>query len=261
MNNVHKDHRSRVRERFLKEGLEHFSSHNILEVMLFYSLPRKDTNPIAHDLIRTFGSLSRVMDAPIEQLMEVDGISENSAVLLKLIPQICRKYYIEKVEEAKNIETDPVKALGTRLVAEFIGEVREHMVLICLDNRMKQLSMDRISEGVTDVVSVRVRKIAEIALAKRASNIVIAHNHPDGLAIPSRTDRITTFELLKTLDSIGIKLVDHIIVSADSYMSMAQAGILSEAMGNMESANRFCSDDTADERLSGYIVTNVLKEI
>lgn len=226
MENVHKGHRLRVKRRFLAEGLEGLPVHNILELLLYYGVPQRDTNEQAHALENHFGTLSGVLDAPVEELMKVPGITEHVATLLKLIPAVCSRYYEEKADLSGS--DNVMDTLAQKLVARYIGKTTEILYLVCLDNRLKILFLGPVSEGSTDAVNILTRKIVEIALRYNASGIVIAHNHPGGLAIASRQDIRTTIQLSESLKAISIKLLDHIIVSGDDYTSMLQSGMLSE---------------------------------
>ncbi len=224
--NVHAGHRLRAKRRFLQEGLEGQPVHNILELLLYYGVPQKDTNELAHALENQFGSLAGVLDAPVEELKKVKGVTEHIAVLLKLIPAVCSRYYEEKADlsGADNV----MEVIAQKLVARYIGKTTEIVYLVCLDNRLKTLFFGPISEGSTDAVNILTRKIVEIALRHNASGVVLAHNHPGGLAIASRADIFTTVRLYEALKPISIKLMDHIIVSGDDYTSMLQSGMLSD---------------------------------
>ncbi|MEG0753864.1 MAG: JAB domain-containing protein, partial [Angelakisella sp.] len=183
---LHKGHRERLKRRFRQQGLSSFDTHNIFELLLFYGIPLKDTNEEAHRLLETFGSLVNVFDAPYEDLLKVNGISENSATLIKLIPQLCQIYYESKVEDAPFDDENITHHLGQRLVGKYIGEVNEVAYLICLDNRLRILYFGKLGEGTNDSVSILTRKIVEISIRCNASSVILAHNHPTGLAMPSR---------------------------------------------------------------------------
>lgn len=226
MNCIHEGHRLRTKRRFLKEGLENLPAHNVLELLLYYGVPRRDTNPLAHTLLERFGSLASVLDAPAEELQKIPGISENIAVLLKLIPALSSRYCEEKndLSDTGNV----MEALAHKLMARYIGKTTEIAYLACLDNRLKILFMGPISEGSVGMVNILTRKVAEIALRHNASGVVLAHNHPGGLALPSHQDIITTIRLSEVLRPIAIRLLDHIIVAGNDYTSMMQSGMLSE---------------------------------
>lgn len=223
MENPHAGHRKRLRERFMQSGLEHFQKHNILELLLFYTIPRQDTNELAHRLIEEFGSLSGVFDAPVEELMKVDGIGENSAVLLKLIPAVGRVYLDDKNTVGTLIHNS---AESSRfLLPKFVGETTELVYLLCIDNKSKVLGCPLICRG--DVVSVNFtpRRVVEAALKLGATSVILAHNHPRGLALPSNDDINTTNQLYDTLRRVNICLIDHIIVAGEDSVSLADSGL------------------------------------
>lgn len=222
----HTGHRNRLKKRFQSEGLDSFELHNVVELLLFYGMPQRDTNQLAHTLVEEFGSLSAILDAGPQQLMSIKGVGENTATLLSLIPQVCRRYYQEKAELPAP-QDNYVDILGRRLVAASIGRTVEVVYLFCFDNRMKELYFGVIGEGILDTVNVMTRKVAEIAIRCEATCIVLGHNHPTGFALPSSTDRQNTLELRRMLAPLSIRLLDHIVVAGDDFVSMAQSGYLS----------------------------------
>ncbi len=228
-NHPHGGHRNRVLKRFLQHGISELEPHNVLELLLFYAIPRRDTNEIAHELIETFGSLTNVFDASIEDLCSVKGLSERSATLLKIIPQVCSQYYEEKTQHQPYNEDNITEYIAKRLIAKYVQCTNEVSYIICLDNRMRVLYFCKIAEGSPDTVSILTRKIVEIAIRCNATNVILAHNHPTGLALPSRKDRVTTAQLYQALMGVSIKLLDHIIVAGGEYVSMAKIGMLSSA--------------------------------
>ena len=219
----HDGHRKRLKARFVKTGLDDFEPHNILELLLFYSIPRKDTNPVAHKLINQFGSLSGVFDARPEELMKIDGITESSAALIALIPQIARKYLEDKAEAVNII--GGFSDIGKYLLPKFIGRKVETIMLASLDNKNKIISCSIIAEGDSDRASISKRKIMEEAIRVNATRVVLAHNHPRGFAIPSSEDIFLTEEIYSLLKSVGIELVDHIIFAENDFVSLAASGI------------------------------------
>lgn len=222
----HTGHRSRLKKRFLNEGLDNFELHNVVELLLFYAMPQRDTNQLAHTLIEEFGSLSGILDAGPQQLMNITGVGEHTATLLSLIPQVCRRYYQEKADIPVP-KDNYVDVLGRRLVAASVGRMVEVVYLFCFDNRMKELYYGVIGEGILDTVNVVTRKVAEIAIRTEATCIVLGHNHPTGFALPSAADRQNTLELRRMLAPLSIRLLDHIVVAGDDFVSMAQSGYLS----------------------------------
>ena len=221
---THDGHRARMKNRFLEHGLDNFDDHNVLELILFYALPRKDTNGIAHELINTFGSLKAVFEAPTDELMSVTGLGENAAILLKLIPQVSRRYMLSLRNEKTVIDSS--KKAGEFLIPYFMYERDEVVYQICLDTRLQLLCCKEISRGEVNSAEISIRRIVELALSKNATSVIIAHNHPSGVASPSREDELTTARIKQALDSIGISLADHIVVGGDSFVSMLDIGIL-----------------------------------
>lgn len=218
----HTGHRARVRARFLREGLDSFEEHNALELLLFYAIPQRDTNELAHKLINTFGSLSAVFDASAESLMQVGGISENTAVLIKLIPAMYGKYTRSK----KNPDTlflRSAEAAGEYFTSLFAGKSTEHFYAVCMNHKCKVLKTVLISDGTARETQINTRKLLEAAVHTGASNMLIAHNHPEGVAVPSVADVDETNKLFHMLKNAQVKLNDHFIISGDEWFSMASA--------------------------------------
>lgn len=221
---VHDGHRERLRKRFLEHGLSNFNELNALELLLFYALPRKDTNPIAHALLDRFGNLYGVFDASVRELCEVEGIGESAATLINLIPHIMRKSLIS-VGESNPVITNSREA-AEYLVPRFMFEKEELILLLCLNSKKQLISCTELSRGVVNAVEVNVRRMAEIALKNRACYVIMAHNHPDSMARPSREDDHVTKLAFAALDALGIPLVDHIIVAKDEYISYSDSGAI-----------------------------------
>ena len=219
-NNPHQNHRARVRETFRKAGVDGMPDHNLLELLLFYSIPRKDTNEIAHKLIETFGSLNGVFDASYERLMEVEGMGESSALLLSLIPGICRRY-ADGMSEKKKINLSTAEDAEKFLVRKYYGCKTEVFYMICLDAVGNLINCCKLSEGSSGTVVVDKRIMLETALRNNADKIIFAHNHPNGLAVPSKNDIEMTYEFSSILSTVGIRLADHFIVSGGEVLSLA----------------------------------------
>lgn len=215
---MHEGHRERLRERFIQEGLMNFEPHNVLELLLFYALPQKDTNEIAHRLIDIFGSLSEVLEAPVAELVKVEGIGKYSAVLLSMIPQLCNYYYRDRTTRNKVVGLDAINRFAANC---FIGKTTEHVLLVCVDNKLSMINYHFISEGSVDSATVNQQKIIQYLTANNATGAIIAHNHPRGDKKPSRADLMMTMNLAKSLRTLRVKLHDHLIVSNDGYFSMA----------------------------------------
>ena len=213
--NVHDGHRLRVKQRFLAEGLEHFEPHQVLEMLLFYVIPRKDTNELAHQLIRTFGSLSQVLEAPYEELARVKGMSANAAVLVSFCGQLLQSYYKDKFSTGAILHT--TEETGHFLLPYFLGRRNEAVVLICLDNRCKVLNCTVIFEGSVNSTEINVRLVLQHALMHNATAVILAHNHPNGLPLPSSEDIKATAAVRDALQTIGIPLMDHLRFSESGY--------------------------------------------
>lgn len=222
---VHDGHRERMKQKLLEQGLDVFDDHNVLELLLFYSVPRKDMNPLAHELLNTFGSLEAVFEAPAEELSKVNGIGESTVTLLKLFPEVSRRYVMDK-NRFDNI-LDSTKKAGEYLAARYMYERDEVVYVICLDSKCKVICCKELFRGVANSAEISTRKIVELALAKNATSVIISHNHTSGIALPSIEDEITTKKLITTLASMGITLADHIIVADGDFISLADSGLLS----------------------------------
>ena len=218
---IHDGHRQRLKQRFLTEGIDSFTEVQALELALFYCIPRKDTNPIAHGLLERFGSLSQVLEAPVEELTKVDGISENAATFLRFLTEMGRFYQVNRANQHTIL--DSIERCAEFLVPRFYGRRLETVFLLCLDAKCKLLCCKKVGEGSVNSANVPVRRIVEIALGVNATTVVLAHNHPSGLAIPSADDIQTTYRVAAALDTVDIVLADHIVVSQGEYVSMVQS--------------------------------------
>ena len=219
---VHKGHRERLKARFLETGLDSFTDVQALELLLFYAIPQKDTNPIAHALLDRFGSLSQVLDAPVEALKKVPGISDHSASLLRLVTELARFYQVDSAQRTEVLTS--LDACGRYLVPRFFGRKVETVFLLCLDAKCKVLCCREIGEGSVNAASISVRKVVEAALSANATSVVLAHNHPSGVALPSADDVQTTRRIAAALSAVEVKLIDHIVVAEGDFISMAQSG-------------------------------------
>ena len=216
-------HRNRVRERYLNTGLDAFQDYEALELLLFYAIPRKDTKSTAKNLIARFGSLPAVLDATVEELTEAD-LSPNAAILLKLVPDMNR-YYAVKTDGAGQ-KVHSTSDAGRILCAMFRHEQTESVRLLCLNAGGKVLKLALLNEGGITAGHFSVRKIVETALSAKAVSVILAHNHPGGTLIPSREDLDATNSAKAALSTVGIQLLDHLIISGDSYCSLREEGYL-----------------------------------
>lgn len=212
-----------MKERFKKEGLDNFSEINILELLLFYSVPRKDTNPIAHALLKRFGNFANVLEAHYEELLEVKGITENSATLIKLLLPTYRYYFNSK--DKSNMIITNIEVAGEYLAKSYIGHTNEIVKLMALDSKGRVIGIYTLFEGNINSVHISVRKIVETAILSKATTVIIAHNHPGGIALPSEDDIKTTHEIRRALKAISVNLMDHIVIADDDFVSMYQSGL------------------------------------
>lgn len=222
--NTHTGHRARMKERYAETGLQGFSDKNVLEMLLYFSIPRKDTNELAHDILEHFNSFTGVMEASREELMQVKGVGEHTADLISLVTQV-NKYYMER----KSIENEKVfssSVAGEFFVAKFAYEVNESAYALMLDGNNKMITCRKISEGVVNGTDISIRALCELALKYRASSVIISHNHPTGILMPSAEDEHCTQLIKNALKVIGIRLSDHIIVGGGSYISLAKYGMV-----------------------------------
>lgn len=229
---MHENHRERLRDRFLSEGLDNFEPHQALELLLFYALPRRDTNELAHNLIARFGSLAGVLDAHPSELAAVEGMGRNAAVLLCLMKPLWRLYRQESARRGLRLDSSP--AACTYAADLFAGRTNEAFYLLCLDPASRLIHEALLQEGTVDEVSVHPRVAVEAALRHNASQVILVHNHPKGGVEPSAGDLSGTRRLAAAFSSIGIVVADHIVVAGEETYSFAREGrletILREAL-------------------------------
>lgn len=218
----HDGHRERLRQRFLKHGLDVMPDDQVLELLLFYAVPRQDTNALARKLLAHFGSIAAVLEASPQELMTVAGIGQNAAVLLQLITPLARRYLLSRA--AAETVLPSTQACGDYLLPYFFGAKEELVYLLCLDGKCKVLACRLLQTGSVNSAGFSIRKAAETAMACNASSVVLAHNHTSGVALPSQADLDTTQRLKNALEPLGILLADHIIVADNDYVSMADNG-------------------------------------
>ncbi len=206
---LHKRHRQRMKENFRNAGLQGFQPHNILEMLLFYSITRCDTNETAHLLLNEFGSIAGVFDAPIEALMNVHGIGIESATLIKFIPELFRAYEESKFSDRPVIQSsDDAKKF---LASYFKTATAEKFVILYLDSACRLINDVEISQGNENMVYADLNNVVKSAIMQNAKGIVIAHNHVSGFAVPSAEDKALTEKLAKMCMPLGIHLCDHIL--------------------------------------------------
>lgn len=218
---VHDNHRQRVKSRYETYGIDVFNEHQALELLLFYCIPRKDTNEIAHRLMNRFGSFGQVLDAPVKELEKVEGMGHNAALYLKLLRDAHRYYQLHKEKNEKIL--DNINACGEYLLDFFEGLNVETVYMLGLDAKCKVLCCREIGRGNVNSAAVSVRKIVDAALTENVTSVVLAHNHPSGCAIPSQEDILTTKRIANALKAIDVVLADHIVVCGSDFVSMVHS--------------------------------------
>lgn len=216
--NAHEGHRDRMRRKYIDKGIDVFEQHEILEMLLFYAVPRKNTNDIAHELLEACGSLSAVFDAPPEILMK-HGISYNAAVLLHMIPDLSRAYLTDKFNNEEKKITD--ENIGEKMIRCFAGKMEECVYALFMDAKGKEIYCGLVSKGSVSLAPIYSKELVSIAARCNAVTAIIAHNHPSGIAFPSRADIEVTENIRNALEAVGVRLVDHIIVADMEYISLA----------------------------------------
>jgi DNA repair protein RadC len=225
--NLHCGHRERLKKRFLEEGLDAFDDHQVLELLLFYAIPRGDTNPTAHRLIKNFGSLSAALEADPKDIASVEGIGVHAAVFLSMIPQVTRRYFHDRVlSDRPKLTTS--EAVVEYLIPLMVGRLEEVFYVLCLDTQCRVIYPAVVSEGTVKEAAVYPRRVVVEAIRHQAASVILAHNHPAGRANPSQQDHQLTRLLVQALGPLDIKVLDHIIVAGDQAFSFAREGILPE---------------------------------
>ena len=221
---IHDGHRQRVKQRFLQAGLEGFDDASILELLLFYAIPRRDTQPLARQLLARYGSLSAVLEAPVQDLRAVEGVTDHAATLLHLASAVARQYLLRRADPGEPL--DSTAKCGAYLMPRFLGERDEAVWLLCLDAKLAPIDCRLLFRGSVNPAGVSVRKVVETALACNATFVILSHNHPNGLALPSKEDVATTKRLYGALEAVGICLCDHIIVAGNDFVSLSDSHLI-----------------------------------
>lgn len=224
--NPHAGHRMRLRQEYAAQGMDHFPYHKVLEMLLFYAIPQRDTNELGHKLIETFGSFSRVFAADVESLAAVKGMNYNAAVLIHMIPDIYRKISEDQLNKDWILNNDA--AIAEYLKKRYDGRSRETVMLLCLDNACKLQSCTVLSEGDSASATLDFRKLSEHVLRSGCHHVILAHNHPGGICRPSTQDIRLTEQLARFLSLIDIQLLDHFILTENECRSMAKMGLINQ---------------------------------
>lgn len=219
--NHHAGHRQRMHDRVKTYGFDSLAEHEALEYLLYFTNAQRDTNDIAHDLIERFGDFAGVVEASEKELCEVKGIGATAARLLHLLPEISGYYSRSRVSNKRCIKTS--EQMGSYLMAKFACADYERALLVSLDNRRRVKATCWLNDGITNNVSLSVKDVVAAAIKGGTDSVVLAHNHPNGLALPSRDDLLTTEGVMRALGLIGVHLLDHFILTETEFLSMSEA--------------------------------------
>ncbi|MEG2360715.1 MAG: DNA repair protein RadC, partial [Christensenella sp.] len=217
---IHDGHRERLKHRFLQHGLDSFEEHEALELLLFFAIPRRDTNPIAHELLARFGSLKNIFNADPADIARTKGVGDNAAVLLKLQSELARKYWMSDIRAHTTISS--IASAIDYLTLLFRGKTKEEFYIVCLDAHFRVKHTDRLSRGTATETPVYIRLITETVIRTGAENIIVAHNHPGGSAFPSNKDILSTQQILSAMNAISVPMLDHIIIGENDVFSFSE---------------------------------------
>ena len=214
--NLHAGHRQRMKQKFLSHGLGDFSDHEVIELALYYCIPQKDVNELAHKLLEEYGSIANFFDADYQSL-RTSGLSENAATYFKLVSALAVRVEMDRAKSRRTLNSSD--AVGNYARHLFLGQKSEVFYLLCLDGRCRLIQAVCLQEGTIDKVAVYTRTVVESALKFHAKNVILVHNHPSGSLRPSLKDIETTETILDALHPIGINLLDHVIIADSGYYS------------------------------------------
>ncbi len=217
-------HRKRLRQRLLQNGTEALRDYEALELLLTYSIARKDTKPIAKALLERFGSLRGVFEAEPEELLAVNGIGERTASFLKVIRAVFELSLKEDILN-KPVFNSP-DAVVDYLKLSLGGAADEQFRVLFLDNQNRLIKEETITEGTVDQAHVYPRKIIEKALKYKASGMILVHNHPGGKVTPSKADISLTHKIHDLSKELNIRVLDHLVITRRGYLSFNQEGLL-----------------------------------
>lgn len=222
MANPNEGHRHRLRERMMKEGLQGFQDHEVLELLLFQYVPRKDTNKMAHELLTKFGSFSNVLDASPEQLMMIDGISETIACNIAVLKEVWQRYRQSAAKKMSLKGLSSIVKYSKMITADYY---HEKLVVVYVDNATNFILQEEYTSDDTQQVAVDTKKIVTSAVRANAAGIILFHCHVRGVCTPSENDKIFTEKLYFALASLNVMLLEHIIFNADNdYYSFFKEG-------------------------------------
>ncbi len=211
-------HRERIKNKFKTEGLKPFHDHEVLELLLTFSIPRKDTKKLAWNLIKSFGSLEGVLDASAFELEKIKGLGPQSAILINLIREIITRYSYNKVKNQRTIGNQ--EELYNYCMAHLKNKKEECFEVLFLDIKLRLLGTEVLAVGDIDRAAISPRRLVELVLKYGAKHIICVHNHPSGDPTPSNEDKIVTEQLKNALEVLSVRLTDHIIIGAGKIYSL-----------------------------------------
>lgn len=225
--NPHAGHRNRMRERFLKEGADSFETHELLELILYNTIPMQNTNVIAHRLLSNFNnSLVMLIDSDHRDIVERGNVSTNTAIFLNAVGDLAKRYQREKLQQ--KVVLDELEKGGQYAVDWLKYETTEKFYMFCLDAGANLIKVVNLAQGSQSRVQVELTTVVREALFCKASSVIFAHNHPGGTLHPSNPDIELTVRLIEALNTMNIYVTDHIIVAKDKYFSFVQEGIMKQ---------------------------------
>lgn len=217
---LHGGHRERMRERVANAGASTLADHELLEMLLYYIQPRRDTNETAHALIEECGSLAAVLESDAARLCRVPYIKENAALYMQLLGELARRYAVAKFQADNgsiDVIYDSMDKLATVLYPRFLGQSKELLIAVLFDARMRMMDLFTVAEGSANSVSMTARAVTQRAYARNAAFCVLAHNHPGGIATPSQEDVRLTRDMEIALDLVDVPLIEHLVFTERSY--------------------------------------------
>ena len=224
-------HRERIREKFLKNGIDGFAEYEILELLLTYCIPRKDTKPIAKELLNKFKRLDNIFKADFDKLSAIDGLGKNSIAFLKLIGDLPSIIYKDELKNKKLLNKETLKISNKDILLNYLRnkigyEEKEKFYVIYLSSSNEVIEFEENSVGTLDRSSVYLREIYKKIINLNAKSIILAHNHPSDNITPSKSDIELTNEIAKGLKNFGALLIEHIIITKNSYFSFLEEGLI-----------------------------------
>lgn len=222
-NDINKGHRQRLKDKFFSNPKSLFD-YEILEMLLFYVIPRKDTKPLAKQLLAKFGTLKSVIFASENEIMKIKEIGKSVAIFFGLLREVFSRISLQPLKEKAIIQSD--QDVITYYTNELSSKKKEEFRAMFINNGNILIAEETLQQGTVDQVFIYRREVVEKALEHKASAIIIVHNHPSGDPTPSREDIAVTKDINVTLEKLGIRLLDHIIIAENSSYSFASHNLL-----------------------------------